>query len=164
MMRTGSANLPLHGGKAPKWLFGRMVKLAKAVSTVFIEERGRDQYLRHLADPFWFQALSCVLGFDWHSSGTTTVSCHALKEALNDGNLGLKVLGGKGTHSRNVPTEIMRASSDFGIPSSTERELVRSSRLTAKIDNTAVQDGYGLYHHSFIITEGRKWAVVQETL
>ena len=162
MMRTGSANLPLHGGKAPKWLFGRMVKLAKAVSTVFIEERGCDQYLRHLADPFWFQALSCVLGFDWHSSGTTTVTCHALKQALNDGNLGLKVLGGKGTHSRNVPTEIMRTSTDFNIPSSTERELVRSSRLTAKIDNTAIQDGYGLYHHSFIITEGREWAVVQQ--
>jgi len=162
MKHIGTANLPLHDGKAPKWLFGRMVKLALAITEVFIEERGIDQFIHHVCDPFWFQSLSCVLGFDWHSSGTTTVTCHALKEALKDGGMGLKVLGGKGAHSKKVPAEIIRACSDFNIASDTEERLLRTTRLVAKIDNTALQDGYDLYHHSFLLSEESKWAVIQQ--
>ncbi len=162
MKHTGTANLPLHGGKAPKWLFGRMVKLAQAITEVFIEERGLDRFINHVSDPFWFQSLSCVLGFDWHSSGTTTVTCHALKEALKDGGMGLKVLGGKGAHSKKVPAEIIRSCSDFNIASDIEERLLRTTRLVAKIDNTALQDGYDLYHHSFLLSEESKWAVIQQ--
>ena len=162
MKHTGTANLPLHGGKAPKWLFGRMVKLAQAITEVFIEERGHDQFIHHVSDPFWFQSLSCVLGFDWHSSGTTTVTCHALKDALKHGRMGLKVLGGKGAHSKKVPTEIIRTCSDFNIASDTEERLLRTTRLVAKIDNAALQDGYHLYHHSFLLSEEGKWAVIQQ--
>jgi len=139
-----------------------MVKLAGAISTVFVDERGTDEFLKHLSDPYWFQCLSCVLGFDWHSSGTTTVTCHALSRATEDRGLGIRVLGGKGIHSRKVPGGITRTCEEFGISSQGERELVRTSRLTAKIDSGAVQDGYDIYHHSFLLTEKGRWAVIQQ--
>ena len=106
MSKTGVANLPLHGGKAPKWLFKRMVALSKEIIEVILFEYGKNEFLRRLSDPFWFQALSCVLGFDWHSSGTTTVTCSALKEAINSEEYGFTIAGGKGRASRETPQEI----------------------------------------------------------
>ena len=162
MKRSGTADLPLHGGKAPKWLFDRMVKLAGVISEVFVDRRGTSEYLRHISDPYWFQCLSCVLGFDWHSSGTTTVTCHALGKALREKDIEMRFLGGKGQHSRNVPAGIIRTCDEFGISTSTARNLVRASRLTAKIDSSAVQDGYSIYHHSFALTDEGRWAVIQQ--
>src|SRR5574341_1521939 len=105
-MRTGTVSLPLHTGKAPRWLFERMVKLAGGITETIIYEYGRDEFLRRISDPFWFQAFSCVLGFDWHSSGTTTTTCGALKMALSPQKHGIAVAGGKGAVSRKTPAEI----------------------------------------------------------
>ena len=164
MQRTGSANLPLHPGHAPRWLFGRMVKLAKAITTVMVEDKGTTFFLQRISDPFWFQALSCVLGFDWHSSGTTTVTGGALKEALKDMSLGLAVAGGKGKASLATPKEIVSGADKLGLHSNKVDFLVYSSRLSAKVDNAAVQDGYSLYHHLFLFDEHGNWVVVQQGL
>ncbi|MCK5561362.1 MAG: DUF763 domain-containing protein, partial [Thermoplasmata archaeon] len=115
LVRTGIANLPLHGGKAPRWLFGRMVRLAEGIVGVMLEEHGRQEFLRRLADPFWFQALGCVLGFDWHSSGVTTVTCGALKEGIDPEEHGLAVAGGKGKVSRKTPEHIDKFGEIFNI-------------------------------------------------
>lgn len=164
MQRTGVANLPLHGGAASPWLFKRMVKLARAISETTIHEYGQKVLLERLSDPFWFQAFSCVLGFDWHSSGTTTVTCGALKEALNHAEHGMAVAGGKGRVSRKAPVEIEQLAEKFNLSSSRADELKQTSRLTAKVDSAAVQDGYKLYHHIFVLTENGEWAVVQQGL
>ncbi len=156
------ANLPLHGGKAPRWLFGRMVKLAEGIIGIVVYEYGREEFLKRISDPFWFQALSCVLGFDWHSSGTTTVTCGALKEAFKPLNLGIAVAGGKGRTSRKAPLEIERIGDIFDFSESKVDELVHSSKLSAKVDNSAVQDLHQLYHHTFFLTEDGSWAVVQQ--
>ena len=160
MRGTGVADLPLHHGKAPRWLFGRMVKLARALSDVIVLEWGQEELLRRLSDPFWFQGLSCALGFDWHSSGTTTTVCGALKLALSPEEHGVLVAGGKGKASKKAPEEI--ASAPFGFSDSERRELIYSSRMSAKVDSALVQDGYQLYHHSFFFTERGKWCVVQQ--
>jgi hypothetical protein len=162
-MRTGSANLPLHGGSAPRWLFQRMVKLSREITRCIVEERGPREMLRRLADPWWFQAFGCVLGFDWHSSGLTTTVCGALKQGLKgtEADLGLFVAGGKGRTSRRTPDDIVSYGERFSIGRSPD-ELVYASRLSAKVDNTAVQDGYQLYHHTFVFTRGGEWAVVQQ--
>jgi len=159
--RTGSASLPLHGGKAPAWLFGRMVLLSRAILGHMASEHGPDEVLRRLSDPFWFQALGCALGFDWHSSGVTTTTCGALKEAVrgNEASFGLWIAGGKGRTSRLAPSEIAAACETTGGDGD---ELARASRLTAKVDNTAVQSGHQLYHHSFFLTGSGAWAVVQQ--
>jgi hypothetical protein len=159
--RTGSANLPLHGGSAPAWLFQRMVRLSRAILGHMTAEHGPDEVLRRLSDPFWFQALGCVLGFDWHSSGVTTTTCGALKEAVrgSERDFGLWVAGGKGKTSRQTPWEITLASERTGADGAA---LVRASKLAAKVDNTAVQSGHQLYHHSFFLTEGGSWAIVQQ--
>ncbi|RLF43091.1 MAG: DUF763 domain-containing protein [Thermoplasmata archaeon] len=162
MQRTGIANLPLHPGRAPRWLFTRMVKLGRAISEVLIIEYGRDEFLRRLADPFWFQAFSCVLGFDWHSSGTTTVTCGALKEAINLSEYGIAVAGGKGSVSRRTPDEIRRFGDILSLSDSKIESMVYASRMTAKVDNSAIQDGYNLYHHVFIFSEDGKWVVIQQ--
>ncbi|RLF35257.1 MAG: DUF763 domain-containing protein [Thermoplasmata archaeon] len=162
MPRTGVANLPLHPGKAPKWLFQRMVKLSKGIVDVIVYEYGRDEFLRRISDPFWFQALSCVLGFDWHSSGCTTVTCGAIKEAINPEEHGFAVCGGKGKTSRNTPDEIEKVGETYNISTYRVQELKYSSRMAAKVDNTAVQDGHELYHHVFLFTEDGKWAVIQQ--
>ncbi|HHH80125.1 MAG TPA: DUF763 domain-containing protein [Thermoplasmatales archaeon] len=162
MQRTGVANLPLHPGRAPRWLFTRMVKLSKAILDVLVIEYGSDEVLKRFSDPFWFQALSCVLGFDWHSSGTTTVTCGALKEAINPEEHGIAIAGGKGKASRKTPQEIEETASLFSLSSSTVDSLKSSSRLAAKVDNAALQDGYQLYHHVFFFSEKGKWAVVQQ--
>ncbi|MFN2526960.1 MAG: DUF763 domain-containing protein [Actinomycetota bacterium] len=160
-MRTGYAELPLHGGRAPRWLFDRMVPLAQGIALAVISDEGPAGLLRRVADPVWFQSFGCVLGFDWHSSGLTTTACGALKEALRPlaAEVGLVVAGGKGRTSRRTPAEIAAACEKLGPDPS---GLVRSSRLVAKVDSAAVQDGYQLYHHTFLFSADGSWAVVQQ--
>src|SRR3954451_18579122 len=160
-MRTGTATLPLHTGKAPPWLFQRMTKLAREVVVFMAEEFGTAEILRRLADPHWFQAFACVLGFDWHSSGVTTTATGALKQAVKgvEHDLGLFVAGGKGATSRRTPGEIEAACERLGRDPA---PLVRASRTSAKVDNTAVQSGHQLYHHSFVFTAAGDWCVVQQ--
>ncbi|TRO46637.1 DUF763 domain-containing protein [Candidatus Bathyarchaeota archaeon] len=162
MARVGVAELPLHGGKAPRWLFTRMVDLAEAILTVTVDEIGARDTLRRFSDPFWFQAFSCVLGFDWHSSGTTTVTCGAVKEALQSVDLGLSSVGGKGAASRKVGAEIESICEERSIPHDLERRVLRASRLSAKVDSSALQDGHQLYHHSLLFDSSGNWSVVQQ--
>ncbi|RPI88015.1 MAG: DUF763 domain-containing protein [Chloroflexi bacterium] len=160
-MRTGTAHLPLHGGKAPRYLFERMVKLGREISTAIVEEYGTLELMRKLADPFWFQAFGCVLGYDWHSSGVTTVVCGAVKEAWKpiSKDMGLFIAGGKGATSRKTPSEIESLAPELQIPPS---GLVYASRMSAKVDNNALQDGYQIYHHSFIFDRTGRWGVIQQ--
>ncbi len=162
-MRTGYANLPMHWGKAPKWLFSRMTRLAREISTVIIEDYGPEELLNRLADPYWFQSFGCVLGFDWHSSGVTTTVCGAVKEGLKgrEKSLGFFVAGGKGGRSRKTPQEIMNWGEKISLKKS-PAELVYASKMSAKVDSTAIQDGYQLYHHNFFFTENGYWTVVQQ--
>lgn len=160
-MKTGVADLPLHYGSCPRWLFKRMKRLGRAVSEIIIYEFGKDEFLRRISDPFFFQSFACVLGFDWHSSGVTTTVTGALKEGLGN-DLGLVVLGGKGKASRKTPTEIENLETVFSFSSSKIEELKYASRLAAKVDNNCIQAGFVLYHHSFFVTEDGKWAVVQQ--
>jgi len=162
MKHTGYVDLPLHGGRAPRWLFERMVRLSGAICEVICLEDGREELLRRLSDPYWFQALSHVLGFDWHSSGVTTTTCGALKVALSKQNLGVVVAGGKGATSRKTPSEITSHGDEMGISPKRTEEMVRASKLTAKVDNACVQDGFTLYHHCFILSEDGVWTVVQQ--
>jgi hypothetical protein len=161
MARTGFAQLPLHGGKAPRYLFERMVPLSREIIIFVAREFGREDVLRRLSDPHWFQAFGCVLGFDWHSSGLTTTVCGALKEGLRDvgAELGIFVAGGKGATSRRTPAEITATCERLGRD---PEPLVYASRISAKVDNSAVQDGYQLYHHSFVFTEQGQWCIVQQ--
>jgi len=153
--------MPLHWGAAPKWLFERMVRLCRAVTDIVVTDYGPDELLRRFSDPVWFQSFGCVLGFDWHSSGVTTTVCGALKEAVKgrEAELGLFVCGGKGAASRKTPAEITGHSDSFGLDGD---RLVRASRLSAKVDSAALQDGYQIYHHVFIGTGEGAWAVVQQ--
>lgn len=162
MKRTGIAELPLHSGRAPRWLFERMVKLAGGITEAIVYEYGSEEFLRRISDPHWFQAFSCVLGFDWHSSGTTTTTCGALKVALEPEKHGIFVAGGKGKTSRKAPNEIESAGNVFSLPSNEVEKLKYSSRMAAKVDNACVQDGYQLYHHCFFFNEHGDWAVVQQ--
>jgi len=159
--RTGIANLPLHGGKAPRWLFQRMVKLSREIGLAVVLDYGPEEMLRRMADPFWFQALGCVVGFDWHSSGVTTTLCGALKEGLRgmEKDVGLFIAGGKGRTSRRTPEEI---SGFEPLLSVDPGRLVYASKMAAKVDNAALQDGYQLYHHVFLFTASGSWAVVQQ--
>lgn len=162
--RVGTADLPLHYGKAPKWLFKRMVKLAGGIVAIIIDEYGSEEFLRRISDPFWFQALSCVLGYDWHSSGCTTVTCGALKEALKPEEHGLKVVGGKGKVSRQTPAEIEELDYMFTFSTNTIEKLKYASKICAKVDNSLIQDNYQLYHHVMIVTEEGKWSIIQQGL
>lgn len=161
-MKRRVADLPLHTGKAPPWLFARMWRLAGAITMAVIDEYGPAQMLRRLSDPWWFQAFGCVLGFDWHSSGVTTVTCGAVKEAYRrlGSDLGIHVAGGKGGTSRQTPREIADASDRLAITSG--ERLVFASKMSAKVDSAAVQDGYDLYHHCFFFTADGQWCVVQQ--
>ncbi len=147
MKRTGVTKLPLHYGKAPRWLVFRMQKLAKEMVTLIVNEYGPDMLLNRLSDPFWFQALGCVLGYDWHSSGVTTVLTGVLKNAINSRELGLTVCGGKGKTSRKTPAEIDQLGDKYGFSSSKLDSLLYASRMSAKVDTTAVQAGYPLSDH-----------------
>ncbi len=160
-MRTGIADLPLHYGRAPKWLFEKMTRLSRAIIEVIVAEFGPEEFLRRISDPFWFQAFGSVLGFDWHSSGVTTTVCGAMKEGMKDiaHDLGLYFCGGKGGTSRKTPQEIERIANKIG---KNPESLIYASKMSAKIDNTCVQDGYNLYHHMFIFTKDLRWAVIQQ--
>jgi hypothetical protein len=162
MLKKGFTNLPLHHGKAPKWLFKRMVKLSKGITEVILYEYGRDEFLRRLSNPYWFQALSCVLGYDWHSSGTTTVTCGALKEAIDPQEYGFMIAGGKGNASRKTLQQIEETGELFNLSTSKIDELKYSSRMAAKVDNAVIQDGYNLYHHVFLFSEDGSWGVIQQ--
>jgi hypothetical protein len=160
-MRTGVAHLPLHYGKAPSWLFQRMKSLSKEVILFIIDLYGAEEMLLRLSDPFWFQAFGCVLGFDWHSSGVTTTVCGAMKEGLKgmEKDLGFFVAGGKGRVSRKTPLEIQEICDQRSVNGA---PLIYASRMSAKVDSAALQDGYQIYHHSFFFTDGGSWAVVQQ--
>jgi hypothetical protein len=162
MYRTGVANLPLHSGKAPSWLTVRMRKLAKEIASIIIEEQGADKFIQRLSDPYWFQAFGCVLAYDWHSSGVTTVVTGILKGALSPKEHGIAVCGGKGKTSRKTPSDIATVGEKFGFSEQTIKSLTYTSRMTAKVDNAAIQAGYQLYHHAFIVTKEEKWAVIQQ--
>jgi hypothetical protein len=161
-MRVGVTELPLHYGKCPRWLFGRMVKLTSQISKLIIQEFGKEEFLKRISNPFFYQALGCVVGFDWHSSGLTTTLAGALKEGLNKENLGVKVLGGKGFSSRKTPEEIEKVGEEFNLSTRKIEELKYASKMVAKVDNSLIQAGYQIYHHSFFVTEDGKWAVVQQ--
>jgi hypothetical protein len=162
MYRTGVANLPLHGGKAPSWLTGRMRKMAKEIASIIIDEQGSAKFIARLSDPFWFQAFGCVLAYDWHSSGVTTVVTGILKAALSPEEHGVAVCGGKGKTSRKTPSDIASVGKKFGFSQETINDLTYTSRMTAKVDNTAIQAGYQLYHHALLVTEDEKWVVIQQ--
>ena len=162
MRRTGTAELGLHPGRAPSWLTSKMIKLSKGILEVMVNDLGKDEVLKRLADPFWFQALANTLAYDWDSSGTTTVVCGVLKNTLDKSNLGIAIAGGKGKTSRRTPDELLEIGERFGFSTSRIESLRYSSKMTAKVDNTAIQDGYRLYHHAFIVSENGKWAVVQQ--
>lgn len=162
MPRRQTAQMPLHGGKAPAWLFQRMARLGGAITMAIVDEFGPAEMLRRLSDPWWFQAFGCVLGFDWHSSGVTTVTCGALREAASElgDDLGILVAGGKGRTSRKTPEEIASHADRLGMEHGDR--LIDYSRLSARVDSAAVQDGFTLYHHSFFFTPEGQWCVVQQ--
>ena len=159
--RTGSADLPLHGGRVPYWLGARMARLGAVIAQAVIHEYGRDEFLRRLAHPFWFQSFGAVMGMDWHSSGITTSVIGALKRGLEpiEQELGVHVCGGRGKHSRQTPHELVTIGERVGFNGG---ELAKVSRLVAKVDSAAVQDGFDLYLHGFIVTDDVKWVVVQQ--
>jgi hypothetical protein len=159
--RAGSADLPLHGGRVPAWLGQRMTRLGAVIAEAIVLEYGRDELLRRLAHPFWFQSFGAVMGMDWHSSGITTSVLGALKRGLAplSGELGIHVCGGRGRHSRATPAELAAVGERVGIDGT---DLARSSRLVAKVDSAAVQDGFDLYLHSFIVSDDGQWVVVQQ--
>ena len=159
--RSGSADLPLHGGRVPAWLGERMTRLGTVIAEAIILHYGRDDFLRRLAYPFWFQSFGAVMGMDWHSSGITTSVIGALKRGLNprSGELGIHVCGGRGRHSRKTPAELASAGDKAGFDGIA---LGSVSRLVAKVDSAAVQDGFDLYLHGFIVTDDGKWTVVQQ--
>ncbi len=161
MGRTGSADLPLHGGRVPAWLAARMAALGRVLVEALVLEYGRDELLRRLAHPFWFQSLGCVMGMDWHSSGITTSVLGALKRGLQpvEHELGVHVCGGRGRHSRKTPDELRALGERIGFDGD---GLAHTSKLVAKVDSAAVQDGYQLYLHGFIVADDGKWVVVQQ--
>lgn len=161
MKRSGTADLPLHYGYVPKWLAERMSRLGLAITEAIIAEYGTAEVLRRLSDPFWFQSFGAVMGMDWHSSGITTSVMGALKAAINPNykELGIYICGGKGKKSRNTPDELLRFGERTGLNG---LELVRCSKLSAKVDNTALQDGFQLYTHSFVVNTQGLWTVVQQ--
>src|SRR5687767_9237736 len=159
--RTGSADLPLHGGRVPPWLSTRMAKLGRVIVEAIVLEYGRDELLRRFAHPFWFQSFGAVMGMDWHSSGITTSVIGALKRGLGplQDELGIYVCGGRGQHSRKTPDELKALGERIGFDGA---RLTRASRLVAKVDSAAVQDGFDLYLHGFFVTTAGKWTVVQQ--
>src|SRR5262252_9148591 len=158
---SGTADLPLHGGRVPAWLASRMARLGRVIVEAIAHEYGRTEVLRRLSNPFWFQSFGAVMGMDWHSSGITTSVIGALKRGLTPraGELGLHVCGGRGAHSRRTPGELLAIGEQTGIDGAA---LAETSRLVAKVDSAAVQDGFDLYLHGFFVTDDGHWAVVQQ--
>ena len=163
MKRSGVADLPLHGGRVPQWLAERMTQLGTAITEAVVQDYGASAFLSRLSDPFWFQALGAVMGMDWHSSGITTSVMGALKRGLTPraNELGIYICGGRGRFSRNTPQELRSIAEGRGFDG---EAMVRNSRLTARIDNNAIADGFQIYLHSFIVTSDGEWAVVQQGL
>ena len=163
MKRSGVADLPLHGGRVPQWLAQRMTMLGTGITEAIIHDYGTSGFLSRLSDPFWFQALGAVMGMDWHSSGITTSVMGALKRGLapRANELGLYICGGRGRFSRNTPGELRLLGERQGFDA---EALVRTSRLTARIDNNAIADGFQIYLHNFVVTSSGEWAVVQQGL
>lgn len=161
MKRSGQADLPLHHGHVPSWLYERMALLGGAIVESVVQQYGKQEVLKRLSDPFWFQSFGSVLGMDWHSSGITTSVLGALKKSINpiSRELGIFICGGKGKNSRQTPLELLKIADTVGLDG---RKLVRTSKLTAKVDNTAIQDGFQLYLHSFIVSDQGEWAVIQQ--
>ncbi|PDS78472.1 DUF763 domain-containing protein [Rhizobium sp. L43] len=159
--RAGSADLPLHGGRVPHWLGDRMTRLGTLITEAIVHHYGRDEFLRRLAHPFWFQSFGAVMGMDWHSSGITTSVLGALKRGLKPraGELGLHVCGGRGAHSRRTPQELLSIGERVGLDG---EGLATTSRLIAKVDSAALQDGFDLYLHGFIVADDGHWVVVQQ--
>jgi uncharacterized protein len=159
--RSGSADLPLHNGRVPAWLGRRMTRLGAVITEAIVHHYGRDEFLRRLSHPFWFQSFGAVMGMDWHSSGITTSVIGALKRGLAplSGELGLHVCGGRGNHSRQTPQELLAIGERTGLDGAA---LAKASRLVAKVDSAALQDGFDLYLHGFIIADDGKWVVVQQ--
>ncbi|MBI1181459.1 MAG: DUF763 domain-containing protein [Alphaproteobacteria bacterium] len=158
---TGSADLPLHNGRVPPWLAARMVRLGAVIGEAVVQHYGRDELLRRLAHPFWFQSFGAVMGMDWHSSGITTSVIGALKRGLAplSGELGIHVCGGRGRHSRRTPDELAEVGARTGLDGAA---LARASRLVAKVDSAAVQDGFDLYLHGFVVSDDGNWCVIQQ--
>jgi uncharacterized protein len=156
--RSGSADLPLHGGRVPKWLADRMTRLGAVMTEAVVHHYGRDELLRRLANPYWFQSFGAVMGMDWHSSGITTSVIGALKRGLTplQKELGIHVCGGRGKHSRQTPAELIAIGDRVGFDGG---KLAQASRLVAKVDSAAVQDGFDLYLHGFVVTDDGHWAV-----
>jgi hypothetical protein len=163
MKRSGVADLPLHGGRVPQWLAERMATLGTAITETIVADHGTSAFLTRLSDPFWFQALGAVMGMDWHSSGVTTSVMGALKRGLTarSNELGIYICGGRGRFSRNTPHELLTIAERRGLDG---EALVRTSRLTARVDNNAIADGFQIYLHSFVVTSNGEWAVVQQGL
>lgn len=159
MKRSGSADLPLHYGYVPTWLAERMATLGKAIVEEILASQGKNALLSKLSDPFWFQSLGAVMGMDWHSSGITTSVMGALKRSVNPlaKEYDIFICGGKGKQSRNTPNELLRFAESTGLAA---QDLIRSSKLSAKVDNTAVQDGFQLYQHHFIVSNEGEWTVI----
>jgi hypothetical protein len=163
MKRSGTADLPLHNGRVPQWLAERMTRLGTAITEAIIYHYGSSAFLSRLSDPFWFQALGAVMGMDWHSSGITTSVMGALKRGLGPqaDELGIYICGGRGRFSRNTPQELRSIAERRSFDG---EALVRASRLTARVDNNAIADGFQIYLHSFILASNGEWAVVQQGL
>ncbi|RVU00817.1 DUF763 domain-containing protein [Mucilaginibacter limnophilus] len=161
MKRSGNADLPLHYGYVPTWLAERMAKLGLAIVENIVADYGTNEVLTRLSDPFWFQSMGAVMGMDWHSSGITTSVMGALKRSVNPHSkeLGIYICGGKGKHSTNTPAELLKVCNTTGLDGN---HLVKCSKLSAKVDNTAVQDGFQLYTHNFIVSNTGQWCVIQQ--
>ncbi len=161
MIRKSITHLPLHGGKAPAWLFKKKKKMARQIILLIVKEFGPEEVLKRISDPIWYQAFGCVLGFDWHSSGLTTTVNAAIKEALNglENDTGIFVAGGKGGKSRQTPVEILKFAEKNGIDGNS---YIKVSKLTAKVDSVAIQDGYQLYLHHIFFTKDNRWVVIQQ--
>src|SRR5437868_11740034 len=159
--RTGSADLPLHAGRVPLWLAERMAALGAIITQAVVHHYGRDEFLQRLSHPFWFQSFGAVMGMDWHSSGITTSVIGALKRGLTplEDELGIHVCGGRGKHSRRTPHELVAIGNRVGFDGAA---LAQASRLVAKVDSAAVQDGFDLYLHGFVVADDGKWTVVQQ--
>lgn len=164
-MKRGTVNLPLHGGHAPSYLVKRMIKLSSAICTIIIEENGTKEFFKRISDPLWFQAFGCVLGFDWHSSGLTTVVTGVLKQSIDPENHGISISGGKGRNSTKPKYEIPQlAEKNHNLSTKEINNLLYASKMSAKIDNAAIQDGFTLYHHVIFFDDYGNWTIIQQGL
>jgi hypothetical protein len=164
MINRGIATFTLDYGKCPRWLFERMVKLSRGVIYAIVDEYGPDEFIKRISDPVWFQSLGTVAAFDWNSSGLTTILTAALKEAIRgqEKSLGIFICGGKGKTSRKTPDEIKQWGNILALPDENVNNLVYNSKMSAKVDNGLIQDGFQIYHHTFFFSQSGAWSVVQQ--